>query len=337
MTKITLQDDIRANLEQIRSIKGVESVVLTQRDGNPIQYGGVWLSKNEIFSVSAATSAIYNCGMQLHNKNMKYILMEGQKAKILLTPLKNSENPTLDRIIEAQGLKSSEEDFFIAITTNPLINLGGIFLKTRQTLIDIKKSLIISGENFKPPLRHFSEEELKKMYDSFNTMDDLSRTEKLSLSSMSFSDELYRNLDNVLKEFGSQTLDLLNTYITIDGGFIAAHHINDNSRTGFSLETNSSMSLSLFITADKCAWFLKKMHIDSILLECIDYFQFIHKIDNGIFSTSIAKGRQKLGLLRLLVPRYCAKIAQLLNQAKKDTAQKPAVIDFKNMFSELVL
>jgi len=187
VTKITLQDDIRSNLEQIRTIKGVESVVLTQRDGNPIQYGGVWLSKNEIFSVSAATSAIYNCGMQLHNKNMKYILMEGQKAKILLTPLKNSENPTLDRIIEAQGLKSSEEDFFIAITTNPLINLGGIFLKTRQTLIDIKKSLIISGENFKPPLRNFSEDELKKMYDSFNTMEDISRNEKLGLDSMSFS------------------------------------------------------------------------------------------------------------------------------------------------------
>ena len=131
-----LHDEVRINLEKIKATKGVENVVLTQRDGNPIQYSGVWLSKDEIFSVTAATSAIYNCGLQLHQDRLKYILIEGQKAKILLSPLRNYGNPTLNKIIEAQGLQGNDNEFFVAITTQPTSNLGGIFLKTRQALID---------------------------------------------------------------------------------------------------------------------------------------------------------------------------------------------------------
>ena len=86
---ITLQDEIKKNLEIIKSTKGVENIVLTQRDGNPIQFSGVWLSKDEIFNVSAATAAIYNCGIALHQNDLKYILIEGKQAKILLSPLKN--------------------------------------------------------------------------------------------------------------------------------------------------------------------------------------------------------------------------------------------------------
>ena len=138
--KMTLNDEIRMNLEKIRATKGVENAVLTQRDGNPIQYSGIWFSKSEIFSVSAATSAIYNCGLQLHKDQLKYILIEGNKAKILLTPLRNFGTATLNRILEAQNLSGNDDEFFIAITTKPTVNLGGIFLKTRQSLIDIKKA-----------------------------------------------------------------------------------------------------------------------------------------------------------------------------------------------------
>jgi predicted regulator of Ras-like GTPase activity (Roadblock/LC7/MglB family) len=272
----------------------------------------------------------------LHKNNLRYILIEGQKAKILLTPLKNSENPTLNRIIEAQGLQGNDDEFFMAITTQPMVNLGGIFLKTRQALIDIKKSLIISGESFKPPLRHFSEDEMKKMLDSFNTIENLNHADKLDLISLSFSEKVCKDLNDVLKEFGSQVLDLISTFITIEGGHMIAN-FNNNSLDTFACESGASMSSSLFYTADKCAWFLRKMHIDSILLECDNYFQFVQKVENGIFSVLVAKGRQKLGLLRLILPRYCNKIAQLLQDAKKVENQKIPTCNFKSMFGELIL
>jgi predicted regulator of Ras-like GTPase activity (Roadblock/LC7/MglB family) len=274
----------------------------------------------------------------LHKNTLKYILIEGQKSKILISPLKNSDNLTINKIIEAQNLQGNDDQFFIAITTHPMVNLGGIFLKTRQSLLEIKKALIVSGESFTPPLRHFSEEELKKMFDSFNTRDNLDHAEKMDTISLNMSDSISQQLNKILKEFSSQTTDLIESYIILDGGFTVAHESNENNKIPFMIESDASMAYSLFSTSDKCAWFLKKMHIDSILLECDNYFQFIHKTENGIFATTIAKGQQKLGLLRMIMPRYCNKIAEILKKMKNESIQpKSYQIDFKTMFSELIL
>jgi predicted regulator of Ras-like GTPase activity (Roadblock/LC7/MglB family) len=322
-------------LDNIKSTKGVENVVLTQRDGNPIQYSGIWLSKEEIFSVSAATSAIYNCGLQLHGNNLKYILIEGKKAKILITPLRNYGGETLNKIIQVQGLKGSENEYFMAITTQPMINLGGIFLKTRKSLIDIKKHLILSGESFKPPLRHFSEKKIEEMFESSKIKDDLGQNEDISLFSFNISNETYINLEQILEEFNQHTLDLINTFITLNGGFIAADIVDCPDYDEHQLDSEATMSYALFSTADKCAWLLKKMHIDSILLECTEYFQFIQKVDKGIFSTLIAKGRQKLGLLRLIIPRYCKKIAKIIENADLEP-KTGAISNINDLFGELV-
>ena len=77
---MSLGEKVKIYLDKIRAIKGVENSVLAQRDGNPIQSAGVWLSKEEIFNISSATSAIYNIGIHLHNQRLKYTLIEGNSA-----------------------------------------------------------------------------------------------------------------------------------------------------------------------------------------------------------------------------------------------------------------
>ena len=91
-----LQEKIKIHLDQIKQIKGVENAVLTQRDGNPIQSSGVWFSKDEIFNVCSAASAIFNVGIHLHPKDLKYILIEGKKAKILIAPLNSPLHSSLN-------------------------------------------------------------------------------------------------------------------------------------------------------------------------------------------------------------------------------------------------
>jgi predicted regulator of Ras-like GTPase activity (Roadblock/LC7/MglB family) len=177
---MTLKEKIGNHLDQIKNLKGVENVVLTQRDGNPIQSSGVWFSKDEIFSVSSATSAIYNIGIHLHPDDLKYILIEGKKAKILIAPLKNSYNSPLNRLLEEQGIFEDDNEFFIAITTLPNVNLGGIFLQTSESLTKIKRTLITSGESFKPPLIEFDSEQVKQMMESFNVKEDTSKKQHLS-------------------------------------------------------------------------------------------------------------------------------------------------------------
>ncbi len=96
-----LREKIKIHLEQIKQLKGVENAVLTQRDGNPIQSTGVWFSKNEIFNVSSATSAIFNVGIHLHPKDLKYILIEGiriSSIKKISVGIKPKSSPNIDNL-----------------------------------------------------------------------------------------------------------------------------------------------------------------------------------------------------------------------------------------------
>ncbi len=323
-------------MDIIKFTKGVENAVLTQRDGNPIQYTGVWFSKSEIYSVSAATSAIYNCGLQLYEDDLKYILIEGKKAKIMIAPLKNYGSSTLNRIIEIQHLQGNDNEFFIAITTQPFINLGGIFIKTRKSLIEIKKALILSGQSFKPPLRHFTEEEVNKIIKISDVKEEIQVHDEVSFYSVKIDPAMSMKLDQILDEFQRNTLDLIEAFIILDGGFIIASIESNRIRNSNLMDTKATMSYSLLATANKCAWILKKMHVNSILLECTNSFQFIHKVHDSIFSVHIAKGRQKLGLLRLIIPRYCKKITNVLLE-KHELKNQPIAVDFTSLFSELVL
>ena len=133
--KMLLKEKIQIHLDQIKQLKGVENAVLTQRDGNPIQSTGVWFSKDEIFNVSSATSAIFNVGIHLHPEDLKYILIEGKKAKILIAPLNSPLHYSLNRILERQGILNNAHEFFIAITAQPNINLGGIFNFSKDLFI----------------------------------------------------------------------------------------------------------------------------------------------------------------------------------------------------------
>ncbi|UYP46416.1 hypothetical protein NEF87_002701 [Candidatus Lokiarchaeum ossiferum] len=248
----------------------------------------------------------------------------------------NYGGETLRKIIEAQGLQGNNNEFFLAITTQQMINLGSIFLKTRNNIIDIKKSLILSGESFIPPLRHFSEKKINDMFDSIDVKENLSYNDSIAYFSFNISKELNQNLTNVLKEFSNHTLDLIDAFITYEGGFVIAEKINPNIMELMDIDAKATMSYSLFSTADKCAWLLKKMHIESILLECKECFQFINKVGNGIFSTTIAKGRQKLGLLRLIIPRYCKKIVGILQNINLES-NSAKIPSFQDLFSELII
>lgn len=334
--KISLTMKIKSYLDLIKATKGVDNVVLTQRDGNPIQHSGIWLSKEELFSICAATSAIYNCGLSLHQNKLKYILIEGKMAKILITPLKNYGNTTINKIIQAQNLQNLNEEFYVAITTKSNVNLGGIFLKIRSSLAEIKKCLILSKNSFKPPMRHYSPEEMQRFLNSIENKDEVEKKERIPMFSLSFAQSSYDQLDNLLDDFSRNTFDLINTFITFEGGFILSSLENKMNRTSDNLEKEATLSQSLFYTADKCAWQLKRMHITSILLECIDEFQFINQIRSAIFSARIAKGRQKLGLLRLVIPKYCNKLEKILKESENSSKLVPP-IKIESIFNQLLL
>ncbi len=330
-----LKDKIGIHLDQIKQLKGVENAVLTQRDGNPIQSTGVWFSKDEIFNVSSATSAIFNVGIHLHPKDLKYILIEGKKAKILIAPLNSPLHTSLNKILEMQGILDSNHEYFIAITAQPNINLGGIFLQTNECLKKIKTTLITSGESFKPPLIQFNNQKIQNIIEGFNIKETEDFDLRLSSFSLSFSEAISLELRKVLKNISVTIPDLKYAFITIEGGFIASKILKNIDIDSDKLDKISAMSYSLFQTANRCAWLLKKMQADSILLDCQNSFQFIDGLGKAIFSTEIGKLRQKLGLIRLILPQFSKKIDSLVKEASE--IQDHRSFDIKRMLGELVI
>lgn len=332
---MNLKEKIKIHLDQIKQLKGVENAVLTQRDGNPIQSAGVWFSKDEIFNVCSAASAIFNIGITLHPDDLKYILIEGKKAKILIAPLNNPIHSSLNKILEKQGIIEDDHEFFIAITAQPNVNLGGIFLQTSSCLKNIKTTLITSCESFKPPLIEFENTKIKQILESFSIKKENEEIAKLSSFSLDISEELSWEFSKVLNNFSHTILDMKYALVSLEGGFILNKILKKPFDNTNEIDNISAMSYSLYQTANRCAWVLKKMTAENILLDCTNSFHFIYEINNAVFCSEVGKSRQKLGLIRLFLPQFLNKLNSLISNAS--TQQKQKIFDLKNIIGELVI
>lgn len=297
-----LRDKIEIHLNQIKHLKGIWNVILLQRDGNPIQTEGIWFSKDEIFTFSAIASALYNLGLQLHPDDMKYILLETRHTKTLFSPLNNPIHQALNRILESQGISDHRHEYFIIITAQPNINLRGIFLQTQECLKKIKTTLITSGESFKPYLNQvdLKEDDNLKSADS-SLVPNIS--ERISI-------ELIKNLNSISVAIP----DLKFAGIVAEGGHIISKLLKHSKKTEAELDGTLSISYSLFQRAKQYGSLLKKRDVESILIDCQDRFQFIDSMEKSILTVEIGKVRQKLGLIRLIIPQFKNKIHSLIQE-----------------------
>lgn len=331
-----LKEKIKIYLDQIKKIKGVENVVLTQRDGNPIQSSGVWLSQEEIFSVCSATSAIFNVGIKLYPEELQYILIEGKKAKILIAPLNSPVHESLNRILTQQEIIRNNKEFFIAITALPTVNLGSIFLQTNTCLKKIKNSLIISKKEFKPPLIEFNTSKLQEILQRFKIKDPNEESYNFSSFSLNISEDMTWELNKLLNNFSKTILDLNYAFLTVEGGFILSEILKREGKVRNSIDAISAMSYSLFQVANRCSWLLKKMKAEKILLDTKNTFQFINQVHRGIFCSEISKnGKMRLGLIRLYIPQFLNKASRILERAS--TKEKMKSFDIKNLLGEMVI
>ena len=77
------------------------------------------------------------------------------------------------------------------------------------------------------------------------------------------------------------------------------------------------------------------MHTENILIDCDNSFQFINGLGKSIFSSEIGKARQKLGLLRLLLPQFSKKINSLIKKASE--IQEYRTFDVKKLLGDLII
>nr|MDO8118465.1 roadblock/LC7 domain-containing protein [Candidatus Sigynarchaeota archaeon] len=325
-----LVEQVKTHLDSIKSINGVENVVLTQRDGNPITSSGVWLSRNEIFHVSAATSAIYNVGLSLHGVWLKYMVIEGPKAKILIAPLHDGAYA----IQQSAGSSMEWAEYFIALTTLSNVNLGSVFIKTQTTLNNINDLILKSKCDFKPPLREFNEKQIEYILNKFNSKQENDELNSIASFDTSLGFDTFQKCEEILWSFNKCVPDLIYSCVSFKGGYI----VNSiQPRSGFNLtpDAETAMSFSLYDTASRYAWLLKKMNTSSIFLDCNHYFHFILGFDAGIFSSFVYRNEQKIGFIRLLLPKYLDLIQKVLDE--KARPQQPSELVPGKAFSPLLI
>ncbi|MBD3228761.1 MAG: hypothetical protein GF329_11300 [Candidatus Lokiarchaeota archaeon] len=315
-----IMKEIKYHLRQIKSITGVENVVLTQRDGQPIESAGVWLSKNEIFGVCSIVSAIFNVAEQLHPNSLKYLLIDGERAKILIAPI----HTTQDRVVNG----SQKAEYFLTITARLKVNLGAIMLSMKDTLAAIKNSIEYSGDNFKPPLRSYDEDALKEILNSFNVKEDGTSEEAYSSVNINLNKEISNQIRDCIFDFSKRVPGVKMASISLNGGYNLLNVNLDSTNS----QSEGALSYTLYDTSKKIINTLKQTPINNVLIDCTGYSHFIYGCDMGIFSTFISRGQKRLGLLRLLIPQYVKMFSDLLIKSQKIEA--PA-ISLNNIFDEL--
>ena len=331
--------NVKTHLDVIKRIYGVENIVLSQRDGSPIESAGIWLSSKEVFGVCSSAAAIFNVAEHLHKSSLNYILIDGVRAKILVAPIRNSDNSplTYGGQIDTSLLgnyRNSETEYFIAITTRPKTNLGSIFLKMKKSLQSIRKILDESGLEFKPPLRSFSEEEVKNIFESFSVKEDDDTSSNISTFSLRVTAELSSRIRDLVFNYSKNVPGVKVACITLTGGYALCKFSIDPV-----IEAEGAISFSLFDTSKRIIYMLKKTPISSVLCDCANYSHFIYDLSGGVFSTFISRGEKRLGLLRMLIPQYVKQMTGYLKEADKikeaDEIPNEGEFDIKQILEEL--
>ncbi len=309
-------DLLKLHLQNIKNIPGVENVVLTQKDGYPITSAGVWLSKREVFSVSSAASAIYSAVNMLSTNKLNNILIEGTSAKIFLSPL-----PML-------------EEYFITLTTQKKTNIGAIYVEAKNSLNAIQNLLISNFQALKPPLIHFTPEEIEDILRNFSLKYQGEQNLILPKYNFVLDDSLADEINNSLLTIVKSIPEISRSFISLSNGYILSSY--DKFNSGFD-KSICAMAFSLYDTAKRVFWILKKSFVESIVGEYSSEFIFIQGLKNAILYAEVEKqNNSRIGLLRLLFSSYVNSFNEILEKFESGKPDVPS-LEIDEAFESLMV
>jgi predicted regulator of Ras-like GTPase activity (Roadblock/LC7/MglB family) len=295
MNRISL---IKSQLQSLRGINGVENIFLAQRDGYPVTSAGVWLRPDEIFGVSAASSAIFSVVNRLHEK-FNYTLIEGERAKFLIIAFPGNPH------------------YFLSLTAQTNVNLGVVLQFTQSCSKNIYS--LLQETDILPPLRSYNADQSKSIIDSFDSTGTSRPVAVPSIGHQSFilTEVLMKQLQGVLDDFVGTLHGVDCTFVSLNGGYPISTAGNLDAK----ISIKSAFTFALFDTCRKVAWLTKRMHINQVTIDLGTEHHFIYSAGSGIFSTILQKNHIRLGYLRLLIPNFITRIKETLNQATYPTIQ----------------
>lgn len=307
MTTISeLKNNLKEICDEIQGIIGIENVILVEKNGYPLVSAGVWLSRDEIFEVSAISSAI-NASIRKISEDTIYSLVEGENYKLALFRI-----PIVD-------------NFFLVTTMSNRVNLGALILKTNQVLQNVGYELERLSAIVTTPLLSYDDSEIKAIERNFqikahekNENVRISRTDLfLDKSNMDALNEIILNfkasLEGVLKTFSLTTIGGLPILVS-------------------EMSSNESIILStVFDSSRKLLYTLRNTNIEQFTNVSASDYYIIQAIDNLIIYLRLDREKVKLGLLRFLLSALKKAIKKSISFATKDSTAKPLPINIDSI------
>ncbi|MHA1613397.1 MAG: roadblock/LC7 domain-containing protein [Candidatus Thorarchaeota archaeon] len=293
-----MSDELTETLQNIKTITGVENVVLIQKDGLPVASAGVWFSKEEVFAVASSTCAIFGVAKLIHG-DFKYLLMESETSKVFLASLPN------------------DSDYFLTVTTAPRVNLAALFIEMKDNLSRLSYLLRQHIDGRLPPLRSYSSDETSRVLEGFAVAEGRATTYGSSRSIISLDRSQALSLRALLRQVHDSIPNIGSVFLSLSGGVRV-------SLEGFTNDRLAAMSFALHDASERVVRTLRNSSLQTVLCETDTTRHFIYSVPNGVFSLWVDKDSQKLGLMRLLLKHYIEEIRRVLSSV---SMVKPAVPD----------
>ena len=293
-----MSDELTETLQNIKTITGVENVVLIQKDGLPVASAGVWFSKEEVFAVASSTCAIFGVAKLIHG-DFNYLLMESDTSKVFLASLPN------------------DPDYFLTVTTAPRVNLAALFIEMKDSLSRLSYLLRQHVDGRLPPLRSYSSDETSKVLEGFAVAEGRNTTYGMSRSVISLDRSQALSLRAILRQVHDSIPNIGSVFLSLSGGVRV-------SLEGFTNDRLAAMSFALHDASERVVRTLRNSSLQTVLCETDATRHFIYAVPNGVFSLWVDKDSQKLGLMRLLLKHYIDETRRVLSTV---SMVKPAVPD----------
>ncbi len=293
-----MSDELTETLQNIKTITGVENVVLIQKDGLPVASAGVWFSKEEVFAVASSTCAIFGVAKLIHG-DFKYLLMESETSKVFLASLPN------------------DSDYFLTVTTAPRVNLAALFIEMKDNLSRLSYLLRPHIDGRLPPLRSYSSDETSRVLEGFAVAEGRATTYGTSRSIISLDRSQALSLRALLRQVHDSIPNIGSVFLSLNGGIRV-------SLEGFTNDRLAAMSFALHDASERVVRTLRNSSLQTVMCETNTTRHFIYSVPNGVFSLWVDKDSQKLGLMRLLLKHYIEEIRRVLSSV---SIVKPAVPD----------
>ncbi len=187
----------------------------------------------------------------------------------------------------------------------------------RAIIPPIKNLIGAHIDEFRPPLRDYTQEEVLDIFNRSQRKEEEGRQQTIRTGDLLITRELKAEIAKEVSNFANRVPGVDRASVTLDGGYeIFTYSLTEKFKSA------GTISSTLFDASKAQAYMLKKTSINNVTCQCQDHSHFIYYLNGGVFSVIISKESVRFGLMRILIPIIIKKLNAILAKFESPPEKK---------------